>query len=108
MGNTDPGQEIEGVRGGKHGLAAVHSEQTAGVSALLGFVLGLFLRLAQRQNLLEDIAHLVEALVVEIVDALVALGGEVDQLVVIAHSGNRIRRKVRLRRGAQAWRVFAT
>ena len=78
------------------------------VSALLGLALGLLLGLADRQDLLEDLAHLVEALVVEVVDTLVALGGEIDQLVVIAHSGNRIRRKVRFRRGAQAWRVFAT
>ena len=108
LGNTDPGQEIGGVRGAKHSLAAVPDTQTAGVSALLGFALGLLPALAQRQYLLEHLAHLVEALVVEVVDTLVALGGEIDQLVVIAHSGNRIRRKVRFRRGAQVWRVFAT
>src|SRR5690606_30435137 len=104
-GNTDPGQETEGVRT-QEAAGQPHETGTVGRSALLRLALGLLLGLAQRQHLLEHLAHLVEAFVVEVVNTLVALGGEVDQLVVIAHSGNRIRRKVKFRRGAQAWRVF--
>src|SRR3990167_6721235 len=76
--------------------------------ALFRLALAALLALGQGQRLLECLTHLVELLVMQVVDALAALGAEVDQLVVVAHDGDRIKRNVRFRRGAHGLRVFAT
>ncbi len=93
-------------------------------SAFLRFA-GFLARLAQWHGLLEGVAHLFQTLVIEVMNAFAAFGGEVDQLVV-AHGGRVFRlpyqanvlalrvsyssnwRKVRFRRGPQGLRVFAT
>ena len=56
-----------------------------GGSALFRLVLRLFLGLAQRHGLLKSLADFIEAFFVEVMNALGALGTEVDQLVVLAH-----------------------
>jgi len=56
-------------------------------STLLGFALGLLLRLAQRHGLLERLANFVQALFIEVVDPACTFGTEVDQVVVLAHGG---------------------
>ena len=55
----------------------------AGTLAFFRLVLRLFL-LRQGHRLLEGLTHFIQALVAQIVDAFVSLGGEVDQFV-IAH-----------------------
>ena len=89
--------------------AALHTAQ-AGFVEDLGMPIaqgGTNVSGGQRQRLLEGLAQLAQLLVVQVVDALAALGAEVDQLVV-THGLDRIRRKVRLMRGATGLRVFAT
>jgi uncharacterized protein (UPF0264 family) len=68
-------------------------QEIAGNSALFGFVLRLFLGFAQGHGLLECLAHFIQALVIEVMHALGALGIEVYQFVVLAHD----RRKVAVR-----------
>lgn len=80
----------------------------AEASALLRLAFRLLPRLAQRQHLFEGLADLLQALLVHVVDALVALGAEVDHLVVVVHGWGYTRRKVRFKRGMQERRVFAT
>ena len=76
--------------------------------ALLGFLARLLFSLAKRQHLLEDLAHVIEFFVVQVMDALAALGRKVDQIIVATHAGNRNKRKVKFRRGSHLLRVFAT
>lgn len=47
----------------------------------LGFLLGL----GQGQRLLESMAHFIEFSVVQVMNALAALGIEVDQFFIVAH-----------------------
>ena len=56
--------------------------QRSALSALFRLVLGLLFDDWQRHGLLEGLPHLLQALLVHIIDALATLGRKVDQLVV--------------------------
>ena len=58
------------------------NQQIQSISAFFRFVFRLFLRLAQRHGLLERLAHVIQALVVEVVHPFGPFGIQVDQLVV--------------------------
>ncbi|KPW99499.1 hypothetical protein ALO79_03967 [Pseudomonas syringae pv. castaneae] len=62
------------------------TDQIKGVAAGSAFF-GLFLRFfaAQWHRLFEGVTHFIEALVIQIVDTLGALGTQVDQLCIVAH-----------------------
>src|SRR5690606_4135166 len=59
-----------------------------------------WLALAERQGLFERLAHFGEALVVEVMDALVALGAEVDQFDITTHVSDSLRSDERSGSGA--------
>ncbi len=73
-----------------------------------GLPFGFFRGLPSGNTCSKRLADLLQALLVHVVDALVALGAEVDHLVVVVHGWGYTRRKVRFKRGMQERRVFAT
>ncbi|GAB3395836.1 hypothetical protein GCM10027514_43840 [Azotobacter armeniacus] len=93
----------------EHSVTGLFSSSHLSSALLLRLARRLLLfPLGQRQGLREGLAHVVQALFVQVVDALAALTAEVDQLVIGTHGYRYTWRKVRFRRGAQDLRVFAT
>ena len=73
--------------GQEEGRSLTRINECGGISAFLRFVLRLFFSLAQRHGLFERLANFIEPLFIEVMNALGALGIEVNQFVVLAHGG---------------------
>ena len=58
------------------------ADQKSALSALLGLVLGLFFDNRERHGLFESLTHLLQAFLVNVMNALASLGRKVDQLVI--------------------------